>query len=88
MPNVREMSEQIVTNTIENLGVVLHNTGNMMKSTVGFNNVPEEAVAAFEELREYINGAKPIIEKLAFAQAKAIKNAENKILTVKTGVIH
>ena len=88
MPNVRDISEEIIVNTMNALQGMLHNLGNTMKLTVGFNNVPDEAIESMKELTEYLQGAKPIIEKLAFAQAKAIKNAENKILTVKTGVIH
>jgi hypothetical protein len=88
MPNVRDISEEIIASTMNALQGMLHNLGNTMKLTVGFNNVPDEAIESMKELTEYLQGAKPIIEKLAFAQAKAIKNAENKILTVKTGVIH
>ena len=88
MPNVRDISEEIIVNTMNALQGMLHNLGNTMKLTVGFNNVPDEAIESMKELTEYLQGAKPIIEKLAFAQAKAIKQADNKILTIKTGIIH
>lgn len=88
MPNVKDISEEIVVNTMNGLQGLLHNLGNTMKLTVGFNNVPDEAIEAMSELTEYLQGARPIIEKLAFEQAKAIKNAENKILTLKSGIIH
>ena len=88
MPNVRDISDELVVNTMNGLQSLLHNLGNTLKVTVGFNSVPDEAINAMKELTEYLQGAKPIIEKLAFAQAKAIKQADNKILTIKTGIIH
>lgn len=88
MPNVSEISKEISDNTMAAIGGVLNQLGNTMKLTVDFNNVPQEAIDAMKELAEYLKGAQPLVEKVAFEQAKAIKAADRQILTVKTGIIH